>query len=510
MTASTVACLLPARNASADLDGWFESVERFADVVVALDDGSTDDTAAVLAAHPLVRTLLRNPPRAGYAGWDDAANRQRLIDALEPIAPRWIVQLDADERVDESDALALRRFLERSSVHEHVERPDPTCAYLLGVCRMIGDQQHWDRLENWAGRVFAYRPGIRLPTAKLHLTPLPCDISPERYVRMTLRIQHLANLTPERREARHRKYAEADPSTQYQPSYAHLLDNPSSIRAWTTRADQLPVVLHGATAVAGRWPIGAEATVERIDLRQLRAAVNSSTSDLVVLSDGVATPSELLLERMRTLPSSHAEFAMFRLDPPGPPATLARMLADERGADSPGAGPHAHPGRCQVFRRAVLVEILDQQTGRDPANRRADHSVTPEAAADLDALTDLIWERGYGAACVGPIDALAPFDRSPRPTLRASLQRGKVRGRRAVAAERERAPHRGVPTHLFGVRGTIHELRAIVVDQLRRPTMRSAISLAIRMPVVASHVALQHASARRLLVGVASADRLHR
>ena len=46
----TLACLLPARNCAADLAGSFESVARFADAVVALDDGSTDDTAEQLAA----------------------------------------------------------------------------------------------------------------------------------------------------------------------------------------------------------------------------------------------------------------------------------------------------------------------------------------------------------------------------------------------------------------------------------------------------------------------------
>ena len=43
--AGPVVCLLPARNAAADLPGWFDSRRRFADAVVALDDGSTDDTS---------------------------------------------------------------------------------------------------------------------------------------------------------------------------------------------------------------------------------------------------------------------------------------------------------------------------------------------------------------------------------------------------------------------------------------------------------------------------------
>ena len=49
-----IVSLLPARNASADLTAHLESVGHFADAVVALDDGSTDDTRERLAAHPLV------------------------------------------------------------------------------------------------------------------------------------------------------------------------------------------------------------------------------------------------------------------------------------------------------------------------------------------------------------------------------------------------------------------------------------------------------------------------
>src|SRR2546421_582094 len=96
MPSVTLACLLPARNCAADLVGYFESVARFADAVVALDDGSTDDTAELLAAQPLVRVVLRNPRRASYAGWDDAANRNRLLTAAADLRPPFIISIDAD------------------------------------------------------------------------------------------------------------------------------------------------------------------------------------------------------------------------------------------------------------------------------------------------------------------------------------------------------------------------------------------------------------------------------
>src|SRR6266702_4736187 len=107
-------CLLPARNAAEDLPGYFESVAGFADGVVALDDGSTDETRELLEASPLVKVLLSNPRRESYRGWDDGKNRNRLLAAAGELDPVWIISLDADERIDPEDAAALRTFIQSS------------------------------------------------------------------------------------------------------------------------------------------------------------------------------------------------------------------------------------------------------------------------------------------------------------------------------------------------------------------------------------------------------------
>src|SRR5690349_2284539 len=112
MPSHTIVCLLPVRNGEADLPGYFASVARFADAVVALDDGSTDGTRHVLDANPLVNIILENPVRTTYAGWDDAANRNRLLEAAAQLEPAWIMSLDADERIPADDAAVLRTFVE--------------------------------------------------------------------------------------------------------------------------------------------------------------------------------------------------------------------------------------------------------------------------------------------------------------------------------------------------------------------------------------------------------------
>ena len=238
--------LLPARNAADDLREYFESIARVVDAVVALDDGSTDETADILAAEPLVQLLLRNPVRATYRGWDDSANRNRLLAAAVELEPQWFLFLDSDERLDPDDAAALRAFIERDAVEGS--------AYGMRVFRMIDDRTHWDRGTLWVYRLFARDGDHALPEQRLHFVPIPPSIPRERWVRTTVRIQHLAGLTESRRRRRFEKYLEADPFNTFQPSYANLLEPPDGLKAWESRPPGLRVVEDGSSTEA--WPSG--------------------------------------------------------------------------------------------------------------------------------------------------------------------------------------------------------------------------------------------------------------
>jgi glycosyltransferase involved in cell wall biosynthesis len=129
-----IVCLLPVRNGAHDLPGYLQSVERFADAVVALDDGSDDETRAALESSSLVKVVLSNPARRDYKGWDDAENRNRLLSAASELEPAWVMSLDADERIAPDDAEALRRFIETEAL--------PGFAFGFQVFRMWQDLRH--------------------------------------------------------------------------------------------------------------------------------------------------------------------------------------------------------------------------------------------------------------------------------------------------------------------------------------------------------------------------------
>jgi glycosyltransferase involved in cell wall biosynthesis len=227
-------CLLPARNCQSDLPEYLASAERFADAIVALDDGSGDRTRELLETHPLVKVVLANPPRSTYTGWDDGANRNRLLEAAAGLEPDWILSLDADERLDADDALALREFLEGDAL--------PGFAYGFRVFRMLEDLEYHGPSSLWAFRLFAFEPGHVFPRRRLHAPPVPTSIPPERWLRTTLRIQHVGGLTAERRLARLEKYREADPENAFQSSYRNVLVSGPAVR-WERRDPGLAVLL---------------------------------------------------------------------------------------------------------------------------------------------------------------------------------------------------------------------------------------------------------------------------
>ncbi len=230
-----LAVLLPVRNGADELDEWFDAVGAVADVVIALDDGSTDTTVDVLTGHPLAHTVIRRPVRPDYGGWDDAANRQLLLDAAAHVQPQWVLYLDADERITADDAAALRAFLEVEAT-----RGD---AYGLRVHRMIGDDGHYDRDDLLVYRLFAWEPGLRLPHERLHFVPVPTTIPADRRRPTSIRIQHFASATAERRRRRFEKYRQADPDLEFQGDYGSLLDAPQTLSTWMPRSVDAPVLV---------------------------------------------------------------------------------------------------------------------------------------------------------------------------------------------------------------------------------------------------------------------------
>src|SRR4051794_26929340 len=91
--------LIAFRDETRFLPGFFRNVAPHVDGIVALDDGSTDGSAALAEAEPSVVELLRVAPGAQEDN-EDATNRRALIEAAWQHQPDWLLGLDADERLE--------------------------------------------------------------------------------------------------------------------------------------------------------------------------------------------------------------------------------------------------------------------------------------------------------------------------------------------------------------------------------------------------------------------------
>ena len=192
---------------------------------MALDDGSADETARLLTDSPLVECLLRNPPRADFAGWDDNENRRRLLEAAMRLRVDWVLFLDVDERIDGDDARALREFIGSDAL--------PGIAYGLELHRQ------WERQvvtePTHVYRLFSPGSEPELRAGLLHFNPVPAQIPRSAWLPTTIRARHLDS--PQRLRQRREKYRQADPEGRHAELSAEMLSPPAEA---ASRMDAAP------------------------------------------------------------------------------------------------------------------------------------------------------------------------------------------------------------------------------------------------------------------------------
>lgn len=213
------------------LPGFLRNVVPHVDGIVALDDGSSDESAALLESHDAVIELLRNP--VDRPGWDEVGNHRALIQGALRHAADWVVCLDADERVEENFRTRAERVIARGRLLGYA-------AYAVRLRELWDDPRQYRVDGIWGrkmvARLFRLREDHAFDERPLHGIKAPLQaLRGSRFPRADLTIYHLAMIRSEHREARRRRYEEADPDRRWQPiGYEYLTD----LAGLTLRATQ--------------------------------------------------------------------------------------------------------------------------------------------------------------------------------------------------------------------------------------------------------------------------------
>lgn len=215
--------LLAFRDESRSLDAWLDNVVPQVDGVVALDDGSTDGSADLVAGHPAVLELIRRPPGDPDA-WDDAANHRLLVEAAWEHAADWLVAVDADERLERQFRPRAEAEIDRADREGHI-------AYYLHVRELWGSPTTWRSDGPWgakrSARLFRSRRDHVFHEQRLHChwAPLQGRTAAGDFPQADLVLYHLRMIHPEARAARRDRYRRLDPDRREQAmGYDYLTD----------------------------------------------------------------------------------------------------------------------------------------------------------------------------------------------------------------------------------------------------------------------------------------------
>ena len=256
--------------------------------------------------------------------------------------------------------------------------------------RMAGSLDFYDPDPVVLGRCFAFTPGQRFPDEELHLVALPTAFPPERWVRTTFRIQHLASLTEEHRRLRYAKYQEVDPDCRWQGTYEHLTNDPRVVLPWLPRSPFLAPIAHEPQRVAeddGAGPLFSAVVIAQNDeatiAGSVRAILDQECDDpfeVIVVTSGRDCTATIVRE---TFP----EVTLIELDHPvlpGEARNAGLRAARGRYVGFPGSHVVMLPGNIAAALRAhrdgyamVMGSILNGTTTRAGwANYFLDHSST--------------------------------------------------------------------------------------------------------------------------------------
>ncbi|ACT04475.1 glycosyltransferase [Paenibacillus sp. JDR-2] len=234
ITDNKLTAIMQVRNeAGRYLEAALADLSGFADEIVIVDDGSTDDTPELAASFEKVVKLVRNKDSLFHKEW---LLREQLWRAAEETSPDWLLAVDADEFYEDDAKAAMRQLINQDDYDTVSFRMydfwDSVTHYR--------EDDWWNLHQRPMMTLVRYLPGFHYayPKRAHHATRLPFTYNALPSLDTDLRIKHYGWAgSAEDRRAKYDRYMKLDPQGHWGNlgHYASILDpNPRLIR-WQER-----------------------------------------------------------------------------------------------------------------------------------------------------------------------------------------------------------------------------------------------------------------------------------
>lgn len=139
-----------AKNEESRISGCLESLIRFTDKIIVVDNGSTDCTGQIAQNYGCI--VLESPDTVVDEG------RNKYIDAAIQYGADWLIILDADEQISAVDAQLIRHACETAQ--------DDVLHFQLPWYQYMGNGRFVELLTS--SRLFRSKSGIRYNGSRIH------------------------------------------------------------------------------------------------------------------------------------------------------------------------------------------------------------------------------------------------------------------------------------------------------------------------------------------------------
>ena len=217
---NTITAIMCVKNESYYLPGFLKHIEPYVDHIIALDDGSTDNTVEILNSCSKTVEVIHSNYHQGM-DWPERDNRLRLINRAYELGADWVLCCDPDERFELKFLRNLRKIISKERKCYSVHIRELWGNYKQYRCDGIWNNKKKDLLFPLSDNMtYDYESNHHIPWRYRELN--------DKLELLDYNLYHCKMIKEENRIKRRDLYNTLDPELKMQPigyDYLTLTDN---------------------------------------------------------------------------------------------------------------------------------------------------------------------------------------------------------------------------------------------------------------------------------------------